>query len=79
MGLLDKPIKYESYKHCISCSIYISALSQMAAVNPTIVMKPVNEICPNCMWFIEHILNGNVETTDECPWYMNANQPYYIQ
>lgn len=79
MGLLDKPIPYDSYKHCINCTIYISALRQMAAQDPSITMKPINTICPNCMWFIDHILNGDTENTNNCPWYMNANQPYYIQ
>ena len=83
MGLLDKEITYEMYEHCQSCSIYqdqLDTLIYQQAMNQ--VENPemdYTKITPRCLWFIEHVLNGNEVNTKNCIWYHNDGLPYLMK
>ena len=39
----------------------------------------ITDLSPNCMWFAEHILNGDTKNTDLCPWYIDCRYRIPIQ
>lgn len=76
MGLLDKKIDYKSYKHCISCVTYQQQLKRIVMRNPPNVKLDTSKITPNCMWYIENVLNGDKKNTDRCIWHQNISIPF---
>ena len=78
MGLLDKKIPYKSHIHCHDCITYQQQLMSIAINNNKEVLN-LKEIIPNCMWYIEHVLNGNEVNTKNCIWYHNDGLPYLMK
>ena len=76
MGLLDKKIDCKSYHHCLSCAIYRQQVNRIAIKYPPHTILDLRKITPNCMWYIEHILNGDQENTENCIWYQNSFLPF---
>ena len=74
MDLLDKKIPYKSHIHCHECITYQQQLMSIAINNNKEVLN-LKEITPNCMWYIEHVLNGNEKDTKNCIWYLSTHQP----
>ena len=75
MGLLDKKIDCKSYQHCISCITYQQQLRRIAMINSLNTKLDTSKITPNCMWYIEHVLNGDQENSENCIWYQNSFLP----
>ena len=74
MGLLDKKIPYKSHIHCHDCITYQQQLMSIAINNNKEVLN-LKEITPNCMWYIEHVLNGNEKDTKNCIWHLSTHRP----
>ena len=75
MGLLDKKIDCKSYHHCLNCAIYRQQVNRIATKYPPHTILDLHKITPNCMWYIEHILNGDQKNTENCIWYQNSFLP----
>ena len=76
MELLDKKVEHESYQHCLSCTIYRQQVNKIAAKYPPHTILNLRKITPNCMWYIEHVLNGDQENSENCIWYQNISIPF---
>lgn len=75
MKTFDKVINPEMYKHCLNCSIYQAHVNDIAAQYPPNTILNLKEIQPNCIWYIEHILNGDSNDSIECPWFDDVTKP----
>ena len=76
MKLLEKKITPANYAKCFTCATYQAAiLPILHKAYPKKSQKELMMICPNCMWFIEHVLNGNEKDTKNCIWHLSTHQP----
>lgn len=79
MKLLEKRITPANYKKCFTCATYrMSVLPVLQQAYPNKSIQELMRMSPNCMWFIEHVLNGNEMNTNNCMFYININRPKYI-
>ena len=78
MNLLGKKITPANYVKCFTCATYqMTILPILHQAYPNKSTQELMRICPNCMWFIEHVLNGNEMNTNNCVFYTNINMPRY--
>ena len=79
MKLLEKKITPANYAKCFTCATYQAAiLPILHKAYPKKSQKELMMICPNCMWVIEHVLNGNEITSNNCLFYVDARMPRYL-
>ena len=79
MKLLEKKITPANYAKCFTCATYQAAiLPILHKAYPKKSQKELMMICPNCMWFIEHVLNGNEITSNNCLFYVDSRMPRYL-
>lgn len=72
---LFDPIDPKSYDHCQYCTNYQLYLKSIIA-DPN---NCINDLCPNCMWFVEHVLNGIEPSSNTCPWYLDCRKELTVQ
>lgn len=73
--VFKKKITPDNYVHCQFCINYQMFLKSIAANSS----NTITDLSPNCMWFAEHILNGDTKNTDLCPWYIDCRYRIPIQ
>lgn len=79
MKLLEKKITPANYAKCFTCATYqATILPILHKAYPKKSQKELMMICPNCMWFIEHVLNGNETTSNNCMFYVDIRMPRYL-
>ncbi len=72
---LLKEISYKAHEHCLNCATYNAQLVSIAKQVPPNTMLDLKKITPRCMWYVEHVLNGDQKDTHNCIWYQNINMP----
>lgn len=79
MNLLGKKITPVNYSKCFTCATYrLTVLPLLQQAYPNKSQKELMMTCPNCMWFIEHVLNGNEMNTNNCMFYVDARAQRYL-
>lgn len=73
--IFKKKISPESYEHCQFCVNYQMFLRSIIT-DPNSIAPYLS---PNCMWFIEHVLNGTELSSNTCPWYLDWRKELTVQ
>ena len=77
--IFKKKILPESYDHCHYCVNYQTYLASLMDNDPRVAMVDVANLTPNCMWYVEHVLNGKELSSNTCPWYLDCRSQITVQ
>lgn len=76
MNLKKKDLNYTAWFHCMNCRQYLTDVGNYALnyFGDQIDQGKIPEIDfrhfqPPCPWFIEHVVNGELDDSSTCIWY----------
>ena len=82
MILKKKDLNYTAWLHCMSCRQYLNDVGMYAldhfcdrinqGITPEIDFRTFQPPCP---WFIEHVVNGELDNSSTCIWFEDDNVP----